>query len=57
VGPVIITEISSRAKANLPPGASRIHIYDQPLEVLAGLLVVGFVLTMLVRPTSKAKTA
>jgi len=49
-GPVIITELSSRAKANLAPGASKIHIYDQPLEVLAALLAVGFVLTMLVRP-------
>ena len=28
----------------------RIHIYDTPLEVLAGLLAVGFVLTLLVRP-------
>jgi MFS family permease len=49
-GPVIITELSSRAKAALPPGADRIHIYDTPLQVLAGLLAVGFVLTLLVRP-------
>jgi MFS family permease len=49
VGPVIITELSSRAKAALPPGADRIHIYDTPLAVLAGLLAVGFVLTLLVR--------
>jgi len=51
-GPVIITELSSRAKAGLAPGASKIHIYDQPLEVLAALLAVGFVLTLLVRPVS-----
>jgi hypothetical protein len=50
VGPVIITELSSRAKASLAPGASKIHIYDQPLQVLAGLLGVGLVLTILVRP-------
>ena len=56
-GPVIITELSSRAKASLAPGASKIHIYDQPLEVLAALLAVGFVLTMLVRPTSAPKIA
>jgi len=31
-GPVIITELSSRAKATLGPGASKIHIYDQPLK-------------------------
>ncbi len=56
-GPVIITELSNRAKAHLAPGASKIHIYDQPLEVLAALLAVGFILTMLVRPTSGAQTA
>jgi MFS family permease len=56
-GPVIITELSNRAKANLAPGASKIHIYDQPLQVLAGLLAVGFVLTLLVRPTRGAQTA
>ena len=49
-GPVIITELSNRAKAALGPGADRIHIYDTPLQVLAGLLAIGFVLTLLVRP-------
>ena len=49
-GPVIITELSNRAKAALPAGGDRVHIYDQPLQVLAGLLAVGFVLTLLVRP-------
>ncbi len=53
VGPVIITELSNRAKAALAPGASRIHIYDQPLAVLAGFLAVGFVLTLLVRPLKR----
>jgi MFS family permease len=49
-GPVIITELSNRARAALPEGADRIHIYDTPLQVLAGLLAVGFVLTLIVRP-------
>jgi MFS family permease len=49
-GPVIITELSNRAKAGLAEGASRTHIYDVPLEVLAALLAVGFLLTLLVRP-------
>ncbi len=49
-GPVIITELAKRAKAALPPGADRIHIYDTPLQVLAGLLALGFVLTLLIRP-------
>jgi len=53
VGPVIITELSNRAKAALGPGASRIHIYDQPLAVLAGFLAVGFVLTLFVRPLKR----
>ena len=54
-GPFIITDLSDRAKAALGPGASRIHIYDMPLRVLAGLLVVGFVLTLLVRPLPREK--
>jgi MFS family permease len=49
-GPVIITELSNRAKAGLPAGGDRVHIYDTPLQVLAGLLAVGFLLTLLVRP-------
>jgi MFS family permease len=49
-GPVIITSLSDRARAALPPGADHIHIYDEPLQVLAMLLAVGFVLTLLVRP-------
>ena len=49
-GPVIVTELSNRAKAALAPGASHVHIYDSPLQVLAGLLAVGFLLTLLVRP-------
>ncbi len=50
VGPVIITELSKQAKSALAPGASKVHIYDTPLEVLAAMLAVGFVLTLLVRP-------
>ena len=49
-GPVIITQLSERAKAALAPGESRVHIYDQPLRVLAYILVVGFILTLLLRP-------
>jgi len=52
-GPVIITELSNGAKSRLAPGASRIHVYDVPLEVLAALLAVGFVITLLVRPLSQ----
>jgi MFS family permease len=54
-GPVIITELSNRAKAALPPGANRVNIYDTPLKVLAALLAVGFVLTLLVRPLKRAQ--
>ena len=56
VGPVIITELSSRAKVALPPGASKVHIYDQPLEVLAAMLATGFVLTILIRPLKTPRT-
>ena len=55
VGPVIITELSNRAKGALAPGADRIHIYDTPLQVLAGLLAIGFVLTLLVRPLRQSQ--
>jgi MFS family permease len=54
-GPVIITDLSERAKAALAPGASRIHIYDMPLRVLAAMLSIGFVLTLLVRPLKVKK--
>jgi MFS family permease len=53
-GPVIITELSDRAKAGLAPGASIVHIYDGPLQVLAALLAFGFVLTLLVRPLKRS---
>jgi MFS family permease len=56
-GPVIITELSNRAKAALPPGASKIHIYDSPLQVLAAMLAVGLVLTLLVRPLRSAQAS
>jgi MFS family permease len=56
VGPVIITELSNRAKAALPPDGARVHIYDTPLEVLATMLAVGFVLTLLVRPLKKRES-
>ncbi len=51
-GPVIITELSSRARSGLTAGESKVHIYDSPLAVLAGLLAAGFLLTVLVRPVS-----
>jgi MFS family permease len=53
-GPVLITQLSERARMTLAPGESRIHIYDQPVEVLAALVAVGFILTMLVRPLRRS---
>ena len=55
-GPVIITELSDRAKAALAPGASKIHIYDAPLQVLAVGLAVGFLITLFVRPLRRSTT-
>ncbi len=52
-GPVIITELSDRARTALAPGEPRVHIYDQPLMLLAGLLAVGLVLTLAVKPPEK----
>ena len=53
VGPVIITELSKRAGAGLASGASRVHIYDQPLQVLAVVLAAGFVLTLFLKPLKR----
>jgi MFS family permease len=47
-GPVIIGALSEQSKA-----AGNIHKYDTPLHVLAGLLLVGFLLASLVRPLKK----
>ena len=55
VGPVIITELSKQARASLAPGGSKVHIYDVPLQVLAGLLVVGFLITLFVRKPAVAE--
>ncbi|HEY7337311.1 MAG TPA: OFA family MFS transporter [Bryobacteraceae bacterium] len=52
-GPIIITELSRRAKAALAPSESLVHIYDKPLEVLAAVLAIGFVLSLLVRPLKR----
>lgn len=52
-GPLIITQLSDRARAALPAGASKVHIYDTPLQVLAAMLAIGFVLTLLVRPIQR----
>lgn len=54
-GPVIITELSNRARSALAPGASRIHIYDTPVHVLAVLLAAGLVLATLMRPLKKMR--
>ena len=54
-GPVIITELSNRSKASLADGASKLHVYDTPLQVLAVLLGIGFILTLLVRPLHSRK--
>lgn len=57
LGPVVITQLSDAAKASLATGASKVHIYDLPLRVLAVLLGVGFVLTILVRPLRSIREA
>jgi MFS family permease len=57
VGPVVITQLSDTAKAGLAAGASKVHIYDLPLHVLAALLAIGFILTLLVRPLPSIRKA
>jgi MFS family permease len=53
-GPLIITELSARARAALTAETSKIHIYDSPLQILAILLALGFILAVLVRPVRHA---
>ena len=48
-GPVIITEISNRARAALAPGASKVGIYNPSLHVVAAGVAVGCVLTLMIR--------
>lgn len=50
-GPLLITELSSRAREAAGGDASR--AYDRPLQLLAALLAVGFVLTWFVRPVRR----
>jgi hypothetical protein len=47
-GPVIITQLSTKAGAGIVSAGSK--NYDTPLHVLAVLLVVGFLLSVMVRP-------
>lgn len=56
IGPVIITQLAAHARAALPPGASRVHIYDQPLAVLAALLACGLLLSLAVKPPRAVPT-
>jgi MFS family permease len=53
VGPAVITYLSDKAKAALPAGASKAYAYDLPLEILAGFLVIGFLLTISVKPLNQ----
>jgi MFS family permease len=56
VGPYIMTKLSQAATAALADSSnplSRVHMYDFPLQILAGLLAIGFVLTLLIRPLKK----
>ena len=56
-GPIIITELSNQAKRALPVGGEQVHIYDVPLQLLAALLAVGFLLTLFVRPLRTSSKA
>jgi MFS family permease len=47
-GPLLITELSARGRAAVGGDATR--AYDLPLQLLAGLLALGALLTLFVRP-------
>ena len=50
LGPVLVSFISQRA---LQAGVAKTNVYDQTLYVMAGLLAVGFVANLLIRPLSQ----
>ncbi|MCB9749473.1 MAG: OFA family MFS transporter [Myxococcales bacterium] len=54
-GPILITRTRELAIAALPEGASRVHVYDTTLYIMAGVLVLGFVLGWRVRPLPSAR--
>jgi MFS family permease len=47
VGPVLVNYLR---EGQIAAGTARDHVYDQPLMILAGLLVLGFVCNLLIRP-------
>jgi MFS family permease len=51
VGPVLVNYLND---SQVAAGVSRASAYDQTMAVLAGLLVVGFVCNLLVRPLATA---
>jgi nitrate/nitrite transporter NarK len=57
LGPVIITRVRNAKLATLPPGASRVELYQDTLHFMSALLVVGLIATMLVRPVRRPLVA
>ena len=53
-GPILITRIREANLAALPPGGSLVPIYDLTLYLMSGLLVVGLLLAVAVRPLARA---
>jgi MFS family permease len=47
IGPVLVNYLR---EGQIAAGTARDHVYDQPLMILAGLLVLGFVCNLLIRP-------
>src|SRR4029077_18255879 len=47
LGPVLVNYLrEARIAANVP----REHLYDMPLMIMAGLLIVGFICNLMIRP-------
>ena len=53
-GPILITSIREAQLKALPPGGSLVGLYASTLQIMAVALTIGLVLTLAVRPLTRA---
>ncbi|MET0226736.1 MAG: OFA family MFS transporter [Dokdonella sp.] len=49
LGPVLVNYLR---EAQIAAGVARDHVYDEPMYIMAGLLVLGFICNLLIRPVA-----
>jgi MFS family permease len=55
-GPLVITRVREVRLAALPVGASRVPLYADTLQAMSGLLAIGFLAALFVKPTARRAT-